>query len=236
MSHILSMKLTRFTYKIECRARKFSASTHIKPITPKQNHYLDQLQNSFIPVVIGFGPPGSGKTLWPCFTGIEKLLNKDVEKLVLTRPTINTGRDLGALPGNIEKKLDPWLRSIYDQMYKFYDKKLIQNLLSDEKIEICPLEFMRGRSFDSTYIIADEMQNSYPDQHKMLLTRIGQNTKLAITGDLEQTDIKLKNGLEDFIDRYDSMEKKTSLISIIEFDSDDVQRSEVVKEIIKIYK
>ena len=121
-------------------------------------------------------------------------------------------------------------------MYKFHDKKLIQNLLSEERIEICPLEFMRGRSFDSTYIIADEMQNSYPDQHRMLLTRIGKNTKLAITGDLEQTDIKGKNGLEDFIDRWESMDKKTSLISMIEFDEDDVQRSEIVKEILKIYQ
>ena len=158
------------------------------------------------------------------------------KELVLTRPTINSGRDLGALPGSIDKKLDPWLRSIYDQMYKFHDKKLIQNLLSEERIEICPLEFMRGRSFDSTYIIADEMQNSYPDQHRMLLTRIGKNTKLAITGDLEQTDIKGKNGLEDFIDRWESMDKKTSLISMIEFDEDDVQRSEIVKEILKIYQ
>lgn len=230
---ITSLRLTRV---IECRARKLSTSTHIKPATPKQNQYLNQLQNSFIPIVIGYGCPGSGKTMWPCFAALDKLLNKDVDRLILTRPTINTGRDLGALPGNIEKKLDPWLRSIYDQMYKFYDKKLIQNLLSDERIEICPLEFMRGRSFDSAYIIADEMQNSYPDQHRMLLTRIGQNTKLAITGDLEQTDIKGKNGLEDFIDRWESMEKKTSLISMIEFDEDDVQRSEIVKEILKIYQ
>jgi phosphate starvation-inducible PhoH-like protein len=225
--------LTRKT-AVFIQASKKSINTQIKPKTHNQETYLKHLNDWNVKIIIAIGKPGSGKTLLATKTALEHLNMKKMDKLILTRPTINNGNDLGALPGNIHKKMNPWLRSIYDQAYKFTGKQGIESYLKNEKIEICPLEFTRGRSFESCFILGDEMQNSTPSQTRMLLTRIGEGSKMILTGDLEQTDIKGQNGLENFINLYDDF-GDIDQIKIVKFDDNDVVRSEIVKKVLEIY-
>lgn len=142
--------------------------------------------------------------------------------------------DLGYLPGTLEEKMAPWIRPIYDILYQFIHPKEVSELLEDKIIEIAPLGYMRGRTFKNAWIVADEMQNATISQMKMLLTRIGDNSKLVITGDLEQPDRDGEsNGLEDFLDKFRG--KRSSSISSFEFEHEDIQREEVVKEVLEIY-
>ena len=135
--------------------------------------------------------------------------------------------------------MDPWTKPVFDLFLEQYSKSELDNLIYGNTIEICPLAFMRGRTFKNAFIIADEMQNSSPNQMKMLTTRIGINTKLVITGDIKQTDMVKDNGLVDFINRikfHDNNNNTTDLIQSIELDNDDIERSEVVKKVIQIYE
>ena len=202
-----------------------------------QEEYIKQLNNNKVKLLIAVGPAGTGKTLFACQKAINELKNKNIDKIIITRPTKFNDKDeeLGFLPGNIDKKMEPWLKPIFDIFEEFYNTNEINLLLKNKKIEICPLLFMRGRTFKNTLIIADEMQNSSPSMMKTLLTRIGINSKLIITGDLKQSDIKTTNGLYDFIDKYEKNKIKYSSIKIINFVNNDVERSELVKNIIDIY-
>ena len=139
-------------------------------------------------IVLGMGPAGTGKTFIACHTAVEQLKSTKIEKIIITRPIVSVEENMGFLPGSINEKMDPFTRPIFDVLSSSYDKKEIQLLIKKNIIEISPLGFMRGRTFDNAFIIADEMQNSSPNQMKMLLTRIGENSKLVITGDLEQSD------------------------------------------------
>ena len=182
-----------------------------------------------------FGPAGTGKTFLACIKAIEKLKEDKIEKIIITRPVISVeDENLGFLPGNIEKKMDPWVRPIYDVFLDFYSKKEINDLILNNKIEISPLGFMRGRTFKNSLIIADEMQNSTPNQMLMLLTRLGINSKIIITGDLQQSDLKGKNGLEDLISKLDKEMPKN--FYLIEMNEKDVQRSNIVTEVLSLYK
>ena len=143
--------------------------------------------------------------------------------MIFTRPSVAVDEDLGYLPGTVEEKMAPWIRPIYDVLYQFMSMKEIQTLMEEKVIEIAPLGYMRGRTFKNTWIVADEMQNSTTSQMKMLLTRLGENSRLIITGDLEQHDKPYEtNGLEDFLERFKG--KRSSSISSIEFDKEDIQR------------
>ena len=204
------------------------------PRNYSQKKLLGFLQNPNYKIIIASGPAGTGKTLFSIEQGIKKYMEGKVEKLILTRPSVSVDENLGFLPGTLEEKMMLWMRPIYDIFHNFISPKEIEKLIEEKIIEICPLGFMRGRTFKNSWIVADEMQNSTISQMKMLLTRIGENTKLVITGDLEQNDLKDKNGLEDFLDKMKG--KRSSSINSVEFNNEDIEREDVVKEVLELYQ
>jgi phosphate starvation-inducible PhoH-like protein len=182
--------------------------------------------------VIGTGPAGTGKTLLACHSGAKALIKGNVSKLVLTRPAVSVDEQHGFLPGSMEKKMDPWTRPMFDALYRYISPKQVKEMMIQQKIEICPLAYMRGRTFDNAWIIGDEMQNSTPSQMKMLLTRIGTDSKMVVTGDVNQHDRGFENnGLSDLISRIRPSEN----ILHLDFTTDDILRSEVIKEILELY-
>jgi phosphate starvation-inducible PhoH-like protein len=206
-----------------------------KPKTLNQDKYFDYLNNdNSNKIIVCIGPAGTGKTLFACQKAITQMKSQEIEKIVITRPIVTIEEDIGFLPGNIIKKMDPWTKPIFDIFLEYYSKSELDLLLFNGKIEICPLVFMRGRTFKNSFIIADEMQNSSPNQMKMLTTRIGINSRMVITGDLNQTDILKENGLEDFMNKV-RLYKNSKLIQFVYFNNEDVERSDIVKEVINIY-
>lgn len=204
------------------------------PKNRSQEIYLRYLKQKAKKVIVATGPAGTGKTLFATETGIRHFLTGQCEKIIFTRPSVSVDEDLGYLPGTLEEKMAPWVRPIYDILYQFVLPKDVTQLIEEKTIEIAPLGYMRGRTFKNAWIIADEMQNSSMTQMKMLLTRLGENSRLVITGDLEQYDrIDQRNGLEDFLDKFKG--KRSSSITALEFQRNDIQREEVVKEILDIY-
>jgi phosphate starvation-inducible protein PhoH len=205
-----------------------------KPKNERQEQYAHLLKSKSKKIVVATGPAGTGKTLFATETGVRNFLNGTYEKLIFTRPSVSVDEDLGYLPGTLEEKMAPWIRPIYDILYNFVSPKEVTALLEEKIIEISPLGYMRGRTFKNCWIVADEMQNSTISQMKMLLTRLGENSRLIITGDLEQYDRPNElNGLEDFLSKFKG--KRSSSISSFEFQRTDIQREEVVKEVLEIY-
>ena len=208
-----------------------------KFVTPKndgQKEYTRLLRQKSKKIVVATGPAGTGKTILATENAIRNFLIGMSDKLIFTRPSVSVDEELGFLPGTLEEKMAPWIRPIYDVLYNFITPKEVTALLEDKIIEIAPLGYMRGRTFKNCWIVADEMQNSTVSQMKMLMTRLGENSKLVITGDLEQHDrINELNGLEDFLNKFRG--KRSSSISSIEFENKDIQREEVVKEVLEIY-
>ena len=205
-----------------------------------QLKYKLSLQNKNIPIVLCTGPAGTGKTMISCNVAIQQLKDKIINKIIITRPTITVEENIGFLPGTLEDKLYPFMIPIYDYFLEYYTKEQINSLISNGRLEVAPLAFMRGRTFENSFIIADEMQNSSKNQFKMLLTRIGLNSKLVITGDLEQNDLGTNNGLNDFIKlldiKYRTIEKKKELgIDHIVFNKDCIKRHEIIEKILDIY-
>ena len=208
------------------------------PKTENQKKYIDLLNNNNECVISAIGPAGTGKTFLACISAINNLKENKIDKIVITRPAISAEEDIGFLPGNIEKKMEPWTRPIFDVFLEFYSKSEINFLLSNNKIEISPLGFMRGRTFINSFIIADEMQNSTPNQMLMLLTRIGTNSKIIINGDLNQSDRIEKNGLIDLVNKLrnnKSILSENNLFYLLEFNNNDIQRSKVVKGVLDLY-
>ena len=205
----------------------------LSPRNLAQKKYIDMLYST-IPIVIGTGPAGTGKTLLACHAGSKALISGRVQKLILTRPAVSVDEQHGFLPGTVEKKMDPWTRPMFDVLNKYMSAKKVNEYVYDRKIEICPLAYMRGRTFDNAWIIGDEMQNSTPSQMKMLLTRIGEDSKMIIAGDVQQYERGFEqNGLSDLISRIC---ENSIDISHIRFSEDDVVRNQVIKEILNMYK
>jgi phosphate starvation-inducible PhoH-like protein len=205
-----------------------------KPKNESQQKYADILKHKSKKIVVATGPAGTGKTLFATEQGVKKFLEGTYEKLIFTRPSVSVDEDLGYLPGTLEDKMAPWIRPIYDILYNFMSPKEVTALIEDKIIEISPLGYMRGRTFKNCWIVADEMQNSTIAQMKMLLTRLGENSRLVITGDLEQFDRQNElNGLDDFLSKFKG--KRSSSITSVEFQRDDIQREDVVKEVLDIY-
>jgi len=206
-----------------------------KPRNNSQYKLLTSLKKKEYKIVIASGPAGTGKTLFGVEQGIKNYILGNYEKLIFTRPTVTVDEDLGYLPGTLEEKLNPYIRPIFDILYNFITPKEVENLLSEKIIEIIPLGFLRGRTFKNCWIVADEMQNSTISQMKMLLTRLGENSRLVITGDLEQNDLHgVTNGLEDFLNKIKG--RRSDSISSIEFDKSQVEREDIVKEVLEIYE
>ena len=198
----------------------------ISPRTFTQRRYIDLL-TSHVPVVVGTGPAGTGKTLLACHAASRALVSRQVDRLILTRPAVSVDEQHGHLPGSLEQKMAPWTRPMFDALHKWYPPKKVRDMMYDQKIEICPLAYMRGRTFDNAWIIGDEMQNSTPSQMKMLLTRIGEGSKMVVIGDPNQHDRGFEhNGLIDLLERLPA---PTDNIQNIEFTESDVVRHEVVQ-------
>ena len=205
-----------------------------------QDKYMEYLNNEKTKIVIAVGPAGTGKTMFACLKAINELKNGNLNKVIITRPIIAVEEEeLGFLPGNLVKKMDPWTRPIMDIFMEYYQKSEVENMIYNNQIEIAPLAYMRGRTFKNALIIADEMQNSTPNQMLMLTTRIGHNSKLVITGDLKQVDRSVNNnGLYDLIEKvkkYNEYHKEES-IEVIEFKKEDIERSEIVEKVINLYQ
>jgi len=212
-----------------------------KPKNSNQIRYVDILNDDDTDIVVSIGPAGTGKTMFACLKAIDLLKVGKLHKIILTRPIVSVEEELGFLPGNINKKMDPWTRPIFDMFLEHFSKIELDNMINSNVIEISPLAYMRGRTFKNAFIIADEMQNSSPNQMMMLTTRIGKNSKLVITGDLKQTDRSLNNGLFDFVEKIKAFynfnldNQSSNKIQIIEFNKEDIERSRIVEKVIDIY-
>ena len=205
-----------------------------KPINQNQEDYVRHLGNKHKKIIIASGPAGTGKTLFATEHGVKYFLMGKYDKLIFTRPSVSVDEELGFLPGTLEEKMAPWVRPIYDILHNFITPNEVKALMEDKVVEIAPLGYMRGRTFKNCWIVADEMQNSTIAQMKMLMTRLGENSRLIITGDLEQTDdAGIVNGLEDFLNKFRG--RRSTSISSFEFNTGDIQREEVVKEVLDIY-
>jgi phosphate starvation-inducible protein PhoH and related proteins len=249
LSSVLTKKCYKNTYHnkgiktIYCGRNKSNINSYqtnnIQP-THKQHIYQEFMRNMDIPFVIGIGPAGTGKTHFACKIALEQLDNKNIKKIIITRPTISVGQNIGFLPGDIEAKMTPWLIPLYDNFVKSSnDNKLIKSYIHNNFIEICPLSYIRGRTFENCFVIADEMQNSSINEMKSLITRMGSNSKLIVNGDLHQSDITDSiNGLDHLMSliRKKNLNLNLNMIQYIVFDKDDIKRSEFVKYMIDLYE
>ena len=200
---------------------------------PNQKLYLSKLHDDAKSIVFAIGPAGTGKTLLAVQNGIKLFQEGKVDKIVVTRPAVSVDEDLGFLPGTLNEKMAPWTRPIFDVFAEYYKQQDINKMLEEGVIEISPLAYMRGRTFKNAYIVADEMQNATVNQMKMLLTRLGEGSKMVVTGDLAQADRLSDNGLINFCNLLAN--KQTKCIDIVHFDSGDIERHEAVKEVLSIY-
>jgi phosphate starvation-inducible PhoH-like protein len=198
-----------------------------------QKIYLQKLQNDDTSIVFAIGPAGTGKTMLAVQHGIKLYQEGVVDKIIVTRPAVSVDEDLGFLPGDLNEKMAPWTRPIFDVLGEYYKQSDIAEMLKEGIIEISPLAYMRGRTFKNAYIIADECQNTTVNQMKMLLTRLGEGSKMVVTGDLAQADRMNDNGLIDFCNLLTG--KQLKHIDIVEFDHRDIERHNAVKEILSIY-
>jgi phosphate starvation-inducible protein PhoH and related proteins len=204
------------------------------PRNKHQENYLIKLNDDTKNIVFAIGPAGTGKTLLAVQMGVRQYQEGKVEKIIVTRPAVSVDEDLGFLPGDLNEKMAPWTRPIFDVLGEYYSQKDIETMLFDRIIEISPLAYMRGRTFKNAYIIADEMQNATQNQMKMLLTRLGEGSKMVVTGDLAQADRLKDNGLINFIERVEK-HKKLDYIDVVRFDNFDIERHDAVKEVLEIY-
>ena len=229
--------------KLFMRKSGFNNEVIYTPKTYNQKQYVEYLNNKKNDLIVVIGPAGSGKTMFACLKAIESLRKNDVNKVILTRPVVPVEEDIGFLPGNIVKKMDPWTRPIFDIFLEYYSQSEITKMVNDGVIEISPLAFMRGRTFKNAFIIADEMQNSSPNQMMMLTTRVGTSSRMVITGDLDQSDKFVDNGLKDFISKYNIFSNDVNIthhdelseIKMVKLNNSDILRSVVVEKVLKMY-
>jgi phosphate starvation-inducible protein PhoH and related proteins len=206
------------------------------PRNLNQETYITKLLDPSNVIVFGVGPAGTGKTMLAVLTAIKALKDGSINKIVITRPAVGVDDEKhGFLPGDLNSKMEPWTRPIFDVIQEYYGPKEIKTMIDESVIEISPLAFMRGRTFKNAFIIADEMQNATPNQMKMLLTRIGDNSRMAVTGDIQQTDRQeLQNGLINFGNLYYKY-SQSQYIQFVKFQNTDIERHPVVTEVLSIY-
>lgn len=244
MKQIHMRKEHNHNLKKEYILPKENAPKEYKPKGPNQKIYVQYLNDPNTDIVLGVGPAGSGKTLFACYTAIQELKKGTIQKIIMTRPLVSVDEEeIGFLPGDLMSKMDPWTRPIFDILSEYFNQQEIKNMVYNKVIEISPLAYMRGRTFNNAFIIADEMQNSSPNQMLMMTTRLGKGTKLVITGDIKQSDRTDENGLMDFITRikkynecFNGKNTTQNNIQLIELSKEDIERSPIVVKILNIYQ
>lgn len=204
----------------------------IRPYTHVQANYIRALFDHDL--TFALGPAGTGKTYIAMAMAVYAYLNKGVERIVLSRPAVEAGEKLGFLPGDLKEKIDPFLRPLYDALFDMMPAEKVNDMMEKGEIEVAPLAFMRGRTLSNAFIILDEAQNTTPTQMKMFLTRLGENSRMVITGDLTQTDLPrdIKSGLRDCVRKVEHIEE----ISIIRFSDGDVVRHPLAARIVQAYE
>lgn len=208
-------------------------------LTPKsrtQENYIDDLQNPDKHVVFATGPAGTGKTMLAVLAALQALRSGECKKIIITRPAVGVDDEKhGFLPGDLNAKMEPWTKPIMDYIMDYYRPLEVTKMLEEQTIELAPLAFMRGRTFRNAWIIFDEAQNCSINQMKMILTRLGENSKMVVTGDLKQTDNQFArdNGLLDFIAKLTA--DGSDLFGYTEFAAKDAQRSAAMKEVLRLY-
>ena len=225
-THSNVVELNSFTKKKQ--------SVTILPRNRNQEQYVLKLLEPSKDIVFGIGPAGTGKTLLAVQVAIKNFKDGLVDKIIITRPAVSVDEDLGFLPGTMEDKMAPWTRPIFDVFKEYYSAREVEGMIQDGIVEIAPLSYMRGRTFKKAFIVADEMQNATPSQMKMLLTRIGEKSQMAVTGDLNQADRMSNNGLLDFVKKLEG-HRETSHIDIVRFQHGDIERHKAVSEVLDIY-
>ncbi len=205
---------------------------HIKPRTRGQASYLEAIRTN--EVTLAIGPAGTGKTFLGMATAVSALLNKEVNRLVLTRPAVEAGESLGFLPGDLEQKVNPYLRPLYDALYAMVDVERARRFVDREMIEVAPLAFMRGRTLSNAFVILDEAQNTTTDQMKMFLTRLGEGTRAVVTGDVTQTDLPrdTRSGLVE----AQRILRNVKGIAVVHLTRTDVVRNPLVQGIVDAYE
>ena len=203
----------------------------ITPRTQTQADFMQAMQS--YDMVFGVGPAGTGKTFLAVAKAVDMFLSGHISKIILTRPAVEAGENLGFLPGDLKEKIDPYLRPLYDALYDMLPADVVEHKLEDNEIEIAPLAYMRGRTLTHAMIIVDEAQNTTPMQMKMLLTRLGEGSRMVINGDLSQTDLPrgVRSGLADAIEVCRSIPE----IKVVEFSEKDVVRNGLVSKIVHAY-
>ena len=206
----------------------------LRPKSINQEKLILSLLDPHTSITVATGPAGTGKTYLAMLAAIKAFRNGACERIVLTRPAVGVDDEKhGFLPGDLNSKMEPWTRPLFDVLREYYSAKEVTAMLENQTIEISPLAFMRGRTFKNAWIIADEMQNATPSQMKMLMTRIGENSKIVITGDVEQTDRTVhNNGLIDLCKR---LETKREGLAVCYMTNKDIQRHPIIDTVLEIY-
>jgi len=219
---------------IDQKLHKKRRQVQIYPKNLSQENYLLKLNDPQKMIVFAIGPAGTGKTMLAVQWAIQQLNFGDITKIVITRPAVSVDEQHGFLPGDLNQKMAPWTKPIMDVFAENYSAGEIEHMVREGMIEISPLAYMRGRTFKNSIIIADEMQNATPSQMKMLLTRLGQGSQMAVTGDLQQADRPSNNGLLEFLGLYNDF-RNHRYVDTVHFSIEDIERHDAVKEILAIY-
>lgn len=235
LGYLLDMQSEGKAYDEKKTSKDIICYTHLgKPLRPKtenQKRYVDSIRNN--DMVFGIGPAGTGKTYLACAMAVTAYKNREIERIILTRPAVEAGEKLGFLPGDMQEKVDPYLRPLYDALFDVLGQESAVKLKEKGAVEVVPLAYMRGRTLDNAFIILDEAQNTTREQMKMFLTRMGFNSKVVVTGDITQID--LPSGTTSGLKEAERVLGKVDGIEFCYFSDVDVVRHELVKRIIKAY-